>query len=206
MQHRILWTALFTLGLTAGIGITTVRSARAIEEDILVLLTTPLEPSLFQPGEPVLDPSIVTPNRISQTGITPPSLWWTQEQYGKNLLSYWLAYPGTDGTPRRVDLLVDQQVWNVYNYVERYAFVNQFGTAAKDYGYNVRVFDLQGELLGAYVCNFSNGTGGEPGTGSTFNANVPCSIFLNASGRGAFRGNTSPFGALSPSNSGTGQN
>lgn len=168
------------------------RSAQAIDPQTLLLLTTPLEPTLFQQGESTLPPSIVTPDRVSQTGLTPPSLWWTSDQFGNNLLSYWLAYPGIDGTPRRVDLLVDQQVWGGYNYMRRYVFVNQFGTAAKAFGYNTRVFNLQGELLGAYICEPGHAVSDQP----------VCSVFLNSYGRSAFRGSTTPFDASSPTGGG----
>ena len=160
--------------------------ALAIDPAELDLLTKPLEPALFQPNAQ-LDPSIITPDRVSQTGLTPPSLWWTRQQFGGNLLSYWLAYPSQDTTPGRVDLIVDQQVWGSYNYLQRYAFMNQFGTTAKEFRYNLRVFNLQGELLGAQICQFSP---------AVTNLNAACSIFLNSYGRGAFRG--SATGASSP--------
>lgn len=168
--------------------------AAAIDREMLTLLTIPLEPALFEPGELVLDPSIVTPDRISQTGLTPPSLWWTEEQFNQVPLSYWLAYAGSPTEPRRVDLVVDQQSWNNSNYLQRYAFMNQYGTTAKEFGYSMRVFDLRGELLGAHLCEF------EP---TTPNLDAPCSIFLNSYGRGAFRGTATPFGASFPTDAGT---
>lgn len=168
--------------------------AAAIDRQMLTLLTTPLEPALFEPGELVLAPDIVTPDRISQTGLTPPSLWWTEEQFGDLPLSYWLAYPGSSTEPRRVDLVINQQLWNGSNYVQRYAFMNQYGTASKEFGYSMRVFDLRGELLGAYLCEF------DP---AVPDLNAPCSIFLNSYGRGAFRGTATPFGASSPTDAGT---
>lgn len=160
--------------------------ALAIDRATLELLTQPLEPALFQPNA-TLDPSVGTPDRISQTGLTPPSLWWTREQFGTNLLSYWLAYPAQDLLPARVDLIVDQQVWGSYNYVQRYAFMNQFGTAAKEFRYNLRVFNLQGDLLGAQICQFRP---------QLTNLDAACSIFLNPYGRSAFRGSATP--GLSP--------
>lgn len=198
------------------------RTGRAVGRETIFLLTTPLDPALFQPGVSI-DPTVITPDRVSQTGLTSPSLWWTEEQlnslqwigepsgnsgciaeqFGQALLNYWLAYPGDDGTPRRVDLLVNQEVWSDCNYLQRYVFVNKFGTAAKDFGYNVRVFNLQGELLGAYICEF-NGPSGS--SSASYNATIPCSIFLNPYGRSAFRGTPTPFGAPSPINGGTGLN
>lgn len=220
--RRAISTVLLGIGFV-GASFMHCRPAQAVDRDTLTLLTTPLEPSLFESGAPAIPPDVVTPDRVSQTGLTPPSLWWTQDQFGNNLLSYWLAYPGTDGTPRRVDLLVDQEVWSTYNYVGRYAFINHFGTAAKTFGYNVRVFNLQGDLLGAQICQFgavadasvANADAANPdtanpdiassNTANNANSIASCSIFLNAYGRGAFSGSTNPFGALSPTGAGTGQ-
>lgn len=177
------------------------RSAQAIDRATLLLLTTPLEPTLFQRNVPLPD-NVITPDRISQTGLTPPSLWWTSEQFGNELLSYWLAYPGSADELRRVDLLVDSQRWNTANYVRRYTFLNQFGTAAKAFGYNTRVFNLQGDLLGAYICEPI------PNSDSTVrnNRSFTCSIFLNPYGRGALSGsnNPNPFGEAVPTEAGPG--
>jgi hypothetical protein len=195
---RLSWVRLGLMGWAGLLGLCG-QSARAIDRATLDLLTTPLEPALFQPGALVLDPTIVTPDRISQTELTPPSLWWTEDQFSDQLLSYWLAYPGTATSPRRVDLIVDQQAWNASDYLRRYVFVNQFGTTAKEFGYSTRVFNPQGELLGAHICQF------EP---DRSNLEAACSIFLNASGRSAFRGGSvnpfaNPSGASSPTDGGT---
>jgi hypothetical protein len=181
--------------LLGGLGLGVVADqAAAIDREMLALLTAPLEPALFEPGQLLLDPGIITRDRISQTGLTPPSLWWTEEQFNEVPLSYWLAYEGTATEPRRVDLVVDQQIWNNSNYLQRYAFMNQYGTAAKEFGYSMRVFDLRGELLGAHLCEFDS---------ALPDLDAPCSIFLNSYGRGAFRGTATPFGASSPTDAGT---
>jgi hypothetical protein len=219
-NHRGL-RQLLAFGLGVGVVLLNCHIAQAIGRDTIALLTTPLDPALFQPGASI-DPTVITPDRVSQAGLTSPSLWWTEEQlnslkwigepsgnsgciaeqFGQALLNYWLAYPGTDGTPRRVDLLVNQDVWSDCNYLQRYVFVNKFGTAAKDFGYSVRVFNLQGELLGAHICEF-NGPSAIRSPASS-NVTIPCSIFLNPYGRSAFRGTPTPFGAPSPINGGTG--
>ena len=62
------------------------------------------------------------------------------ERYGSDrLVDHWRAYQVDDG-PNYVDIIVNEQIWSLLNYFERYAFVSQFGTAAEDYGYSVRVF------------------------------------------------------------------
>jgi hypothetical protein len=98
---------------------------------------------------------VVTATTPSQAGLTVPSLWWAREQFGGKLLDSWIAYPSRDNTPSYIDLLVHRDVWNLLDYLERYTFVNQFGFTASDYGYNLRVFDRQKNLLATYTCNFS---------------------------------------------------
>ncbi len=167
------------------LGLSFSAPAWAIDRPTLNLLTRPLEPALFE-ADAALDPSIVTPDQINQSGLTPPSLWWKRQQFGSDLITYWLAYPAEAEMPQRVDLIVEQQVWEEYQYLQRYTFMNQFGTTAKDFGYSTRVFNSRGELLGAHICRFSP---------AVTNLNAPCSIFLNPNGRGAFRGSAST-GAL----------
>ncbi len=187
-------------------------------EETLMLLTTPLDGTLLSPNRSPA-PAVVTPNRISQTGLTPPSLWWRQDQlrnldwrsppgvqpnwgcfanqFSHQLLATWAAYDRVSNTPQRVDLLVDPQVWNTCNYLQRYTLLNQFGTTAKDFGYNTRVFDTQGDLLGAYICNFNR---------ELLSEEFACRIFLNPAGRGALRSESNLFGAPTPIPGDTDQN
>jgi hypothetical protein len=58
---------------------------------------------------------------------------------------------------RVVDLNVNSQIWGVLNYYERYAVLNLFGSAAKSFGYNLRLYDGSGfaaQLAGIYACDF----------------------------------------------------
>lgn len=146
-------------------------------------LALPLDLSLLQPGAVPADPTVVTSNRVNQIRLTIPSLWWADEQFGGSLLMDWLAYPGADGTPKRVDLAVNPQVWSIYNYVERYTFVNHLGISAADYGYNSRVFDTQGKLLAAYICDFGSGN---PGIGEAVVNH--CTVFLASDARTSLTG------------------
>ena len=52
-------------------------------------------------------------------------------------------------------MVVNAQLWTLLDYLERYRFVNKFGTVARDYQYNVRVFNQQGERLATYTCNYT---------------------------------------------------
>lgn len=134
----------------------------------------PLELSLLKPSNSRRN-GVITDSTISQKGLTTPSLWWAKEQFGDKLLDNWLAYPGSGTTSGRIDLIVNRQVWTLLDYIERYEFVNEFGTVARDYGYNVRVFNYQQERLATYTCNFST-------------TPALCSIQVNATGKARVRG------------------
>ena len=113
----------------------------------------PLEIDLLKPNES-LPPGIITVNTISQTDISHPSFWWAREQFneiGGKLLTNWIAYQDQ----KRVDLVVSRQPWTLLDYLDRYRFVNRFGTVARDYQYNVRVFNDQAALLATYTCNYT---------------------------------------------------
>jgi hypothetical protein len=112
----------------------------------------PLEQEVNSPPPSTPTPgSVRTADTISQTGLTPPSLWWANEQFGDKLLDNWCAYPDQ----RRVDLVVNRQIWSLLTYLERYEFVNHFGTVARDFNYNLRVFNQQKTLLATYTCDYS---------------------------------------------------
>lgn len=114
----------------------------------------PLETRLLD--ETTLSPSSdwVTANTISSTNLTNPSLWWAQEQFNEfdgQLIQNWIAYRGK----KRVDLVVNRQLWSILDYLGRYSFLSKFGAAARDYEYNVRVFNERAGLLATYTCNYS---------------------------------------------------
>lgn len=132
----------------------------------------PLQLTLLRPGG-VSNDNVITAFTIRQQELTIPSLWWVKEQFGGKLLDNWLAYPASGNTAARVDLVVNQQ-WSLLDYMQRYEFVNHFGTTARDYGYNVRVFNYQKELLATYTCNFSTSPG-------------QCNVQMDASGTSSLR-------------------
>lgn len=111
----------------------------------------PLEIELLVQNSPLLaERKVLTSNTIAAKGLTIPSLWWTDEQFGGKLLQDWLAYQNEG----RVDLVVNRQLWTLLDYIGRYRFTNNFGTVAREYGYNSRIFNQQGILLASYTCNF----------------------------------------------------
>jgi hypothetical protein len=106
--------------------------------------------------------SVKTADTINQSRLTNPSLWWVKENSENKLLDNWIAYQPTDKVPGRIDIIVNQQIWSLLDYLERYDFVNSVGTVARNsrvsnsskYGYNVRFFNYQKERLASYTCNF----------------------------------------------------
>ena len=143
--------ALLVLNLSAILFIPAVTIA-APEPSAPATNCPPLAPGTNPPPTPTIAAgSVVSANTISATGLTRPSLWWADEQFGNKLLNNWCAYP-TEG---QIDLIVNRQIWSLLTYLERYAFVNHFGTVARDFQYNVRVFNQQNTLLATYTCNFS---------------------------------------------------
>jgi hypothetical protein len=137
----------------------------------------PLDVRLLELGMPTESEDVITANNIAESGLTIPSLWWVKEQFAGKLLDNWLAYPNRNQPGGRVDLVVNRQVWSLLDYLQRYEFVNHFGTAAKQQQYNTRVFNRQGGLLAAYICDFNV----EP---------LACQVWLDASG---FQGTRQPF-------------
>lgn len=120
---------------------------------------TPLDVTFLKTGQ--VPPGVVTAQTISLTRLTLPSLWWTQAQvaanpqFGNKLLENWIAYPGYDRDPGRIDLVVNRQLWSLLDYLQRYEFISRFSAIARNYGYNIRVFDNQARFTGAYTCDFS---------------------------------------------------
>ncbi|MGJ5674620.1 MAG: hypothetical protein ACR9NN_13560 [Nostochopsis sp.] len=98
--------------------------------------------------------SVITANTINQEKLSVPSLWWIKETSEKKLLDNWIAYPFNNHQPARVDVIVNQQIWSLLDYLERYDFVNDLGDIARTYGYNIRIFNYQQERLASYTCNF----------------------------------------------------
>jgi hypothetical protein len=123
------------------------------QESSSVSCEVPLDSELLEFNNPLTSKNVITDRTISEQGLTIPSLWWAKEQfdpYGGRLITHWIAYPDD----RRIDLVVNRQLWSLLNYVERYRFVNKFGTVAREYQYNLRIFDRQQKCLVTYSCNF----------------------------------------------------
>lgn len=96
--------------------------------------------------------SVITANTINPQGLTIPSLWWAKKNAENKLLDNWIVYPASKNESARVDLIVNQQIWSLLDYLERYRFVNSLGNYTRNFGYNIRVFNYQKELLATYTC------------------------------------------------------
>lgn len=103
-----------------------------------------------RPSQPLA--TALTP---SQDGLTVPSLWWTDRQYGQKLVVNWLVYPPNSRGKKQVNLIIRSDIWSRYTYSERYAVVNHFGTFANQYGHQLVVLNRQGTTLAAYVCDLA---------------------------------------------------
>ena len=159
--------SLLLLGISlSAISLLPTQSSAARPPSLPQPSTAPFELSLLDSGASLdngvitantinCDNGVITANTICQQGLTIPSLWWANEQFGGKVLDNWLAYPADGKTTARIDLVVNRQTWSLLDYLERYDFINHFGTVARDYGYNIRVFNYQKELLATYTCDFS---------------------------------------------------
>ncbi|WP_293131028.1 hypothetical protein [Microcoleus sp. bin38.metabat.b11b12b14.051] len=101
-----------------------------------------------QPVCPTGDAANFPSPPLSQTEKSTPSLWLAQKQFGGKLLDRWFV----DRTNTWVIIIVNRQLWSLLDYMERYQFVNRFGAASNEYGYNLRVCNRQGTALAVYAC------------------------------------------------------
>ncbi len=116
------------------------------------IINLPLELDLINQPDLALDRGIITADTVSQEGITNPSLWWVRDQFGRQIVINWLIYP----QEKRIDLVVDRQIWSFINYIEKYSLINHFAINAREYGYSLRIFNDQRLLLGLATCELSN--------------------------------------------------
>ena len=95
---------------------------------------------------------IITKATISKTGLTIPSLWWRKKQLDPDgaIIINWKAYTND----KIIDLIVEQQQWNFLDYIQRYNIINDFGTLAREYQYNLRVISDRQVCLATYICEF----------------------------------------------------
>jgi hypothetical protein len=100
---------------------------------------------------------------------TLPNLWWSRDQLpnrwqstdnsvlrldGYRLVRDWTAFRSQTASAHVVDILVDPQYWNRFNYYQKYAILNQFGTTGMSYGHHVRIYSSI-NLVGVHTCDFT---------------------------------------------------
>jgi hypothetical protein len=114
-----------------------------------------LDTKLLSAKNHIDDDRIININTISENGLTVPSLWWAKEQFdpfGGKMVDNWLAYT----EEKRIDLVINFQLWSLLDYLDRYRFVDNFGNIAREYGYNLRVFGQQKNCLALYYFNVNS--------------------------------------------------
>lgn len=179
----------------------TVAQTNSIQSPLSDLDQFPLFPALSL--SPYKAQIVASDNLLSPLEMKQPSLSWIEDQIGNRygsdrLVERWRAYRAPDSTGQTlnyVDVIVNESLWDLLNYFERYAFISQFGTAAKYQGYNLRVFhtgdeqaslDANGSsvngvrtavLRGAYFCNFEQSTLPP----NPVQPSIPCNIVLDES-------------------------
>lgn len=160
------------------------------------------------------DPLSAQPSPIE---LNVPSLWWARDQFeakdedSRKLIQQWTVSEGKNGEPGQVTYRVNRQLWTLLDYVERYTFLNDFGSAASEFGYNIVVYpggNQEAAALGSYVCNHdalaltrlpaakalrSLGFNAKMETAAPVASSTrPCQILLE-SGKDSLRGRSSPF-------------
>lgn len=87
-------------------------------------------------------------NQLSTTQLSRPSFAWIRDQVAvryesvvlpTEIVSQWQAYTTHEGF-KYIDVIVNEAQWEQLNYLRRYGFVIQFGTVARNAGYQLRIF------------------------------------------------------------------
>lgn len=164
------------------------------------ILDLALIPQDMSPSESLIAAGLaVTSETLSDTDMTAPSLWWQQDKAseigplnGRSMVTGWVAHYRPADQQHHVDVAINGQIWNLLNYLEQYAFITQFGQAAKAYGYHLRVFNGS-RLVGGYICGFDQTlTFSQYETIPADDLNsIACTVELDYLGRGAISGRSS---------------
>lgn len=109
----------------------------------------------------IVNGSISSDSRqASAETMTLPSLWWNRDSLtpqlgGRRLVMSWISYEISDSGRQVVDVMINPQIWSVLTFHERFAVLNQFGTSARNFGYDLRFFHgsvRNQRLAGIYAC------------------------------------------------------
>ncbi|MCM1982851.1 hypothetical protein [Lyngbya confervoides] len=150
------WGRWLLLSLLLGQGLLAIPSSAQVPQIPRAIIRVPdLVQRLLQGPR---QPPAVSSSQPSQRGLTPPSLWWVDQQFGDQALIKWVAYPSANLADQQVHLYLRPSTWREMTYLKRYAFATHFGAVARTYGYQTLVLDNKGYPLGAYLCDFSQAT------------------------------------------------
>lgn len=112
---------------------------------------------------------LVTPESASLYYPTLPNVWWTRDQLptlwrvsdsttvrvaGYRLIRDWTAFHSNSADAAIIDVQVDPQYWNRFNYFQQFAVLRQLGTTGMYYGYHVRIYNSI-DLAGIHACDFT---------------------------------------------------
>ncbi|MEL6765036.1 MAG: hypothetical protein AAFO87_15580 [Cyanobacteria bacterium J06607_6] len=168
--------ALCTVGATGAISQPTSEADTALApEDVVfeTLLNLDSEYGLTDFENPLDAPTQEVRARQEETSLfepTLPSFWWRRDQLptlwrqadntlvrveGYRLVRDWVAFHDSSTDTLVVDVRVDPQYWNRFNYFQKYAVLQQFGSAGMSYGYHVRVYSSV-SLAGVHACDFDS--------------------------------------------------
>ena len=92
---------------------------------------------------------VITEQNVALSGVVVPSLWWAREQFDPfdgRLIDNWLE----NHQLKQIDLVVNWQLWTLLDYLGRYRLINQLGTVAREYDYNLRIINQQKQCLATY--------------------------------------------------------
>ncbi len=92
---------------------------------------------------------VITEQSPALSGVVLPSLWWAREQFDPfegRLIDNWLE----NHQLKQIDLVVNWQLWTLLDYLGRYRLINQLGTVAREYDYNLRIINQQKKCLATY--------------------------------------------------------
>ena len=92
---------------------------------------------------------VIAERNIATSSFIVPSLSWAREQFDPfngRLINNWLA----NDQLKQIDLTVNWQLWTLLDYLGRYRFINQLGTVAREYDYNLRIINQQKQCLATY--------------------------------------------------------
>ena len=100
---------------------------------------------------------VITEQNLALSGVVVPSLWWAREQFdpfGGRLIDNWLE----NHQLKQIDLVVNWQLWTLLDYLGRYRLINQLGSVAREYDYNLRIINQQKQCLATYQYSSDSNT------------------------------------------------